>query len=116
MESGEHVGNIPVAVRVDRDSGMDDVRVLRRAFRRVFDPGPDEVSSPQDREAVMRELRAICFYDTSFDVAMGSSDVGYQIAGMEGSRRVYLKIVDAIRMSKGDDLKVNLPSEIAKVG
>jgi len=104
-----------VAVSVDRDTGMQSQQIRRRSFRRVLDPDPDETATPEDRKRVMNELREVCFYDRSFDVKMGSQDVGYQIAGMEGKRSVFLLIQDAIRMSRNVDRKEPAENSIARV-
>jgi hypothetical protein len=103
------------AIIMDRDTGMKDQQIRRRSFRRVLDPDPGEEATPEDRERVMLELRSICFYDKAFDVKMGTNDVGYQIAGMEGKRSVYLLVMDAIRMSRNIDQKEPQQNSIARV-
>lgn len=65
-------------------------RVLRQAYRRVFEGGATE----EDRAAVLNDLRRVCFGD--LPTFHENSQVH---AFREGMRTVYLRIVGHARLS-----------------
>jgi len=78
---------------------------IRRAYTRVFDPRLGEKCSQEDRELVLEDLRDHCKYDEEFFVSVDSPNAALQLAGQEGRRGVYLRIMGAIAKGQDDMMK-----------